>query len=122
MAKSPRPSKRRVVSRKCPKSAFAFKLTGEGRQIAALARKAQAEERGIGSAMRGYHARRQFDQRLAELADRVARKPRALRDDLLTLALAGKYAASARDTLIRAILRAGGMNPDAPHLKVRARR
>jgi len=102
--------------------ALALKLTGDARHIAALARKAQVEERDAGDAVRGYHARRQFDQRLTQLADRIARKPRALRDDLLALALAGRYAAGARDALVKAVLRAGGMNPDAPHFKVGARR
>ena len=72
--------------------------------------------------MRGYHARRTFDVRMTEIADRIAGKPRALRDDLLTLALAARYAAGARETLIKAILRAGGINPQAPFLRVGPRR
>ncbi len=67
--------------------------------------------------MRGYHARRMFDVRLTEIADRIAGKPRALRDDLLTLALAARYAAGPRETLIKAILRAGGINPQSPYLR-----
>ena len=61
-------------------------------------------------------------QRLTRLADRIAGKPRALRDDLLTLAMAGCYAAGPRDTLVKAILRASGINPQAPHLRVGPRR
>jgi leucyl aminopeptidase len=40
----------------------------------------------------------------------------------LTLAIAGCYATGARDTLVKAILRASGLNPQAPHLKVGPRR
>jgi hypothetical protein len=121
-AKPSKPAKRTTPPRKSRKPVITFKLTGEARQIAALARKSQAEERGIGGAVRGYHTRRQFDQRLTQLAARIASKPRALRDDLLTLAIAGWYAPGARDTLVRAILRASGISPQAPHLKVAAPR
>ena len=122
-AKASRPAKRTPAKRKSTKPAIAFRLTGEARQIAALARKSHAEEpKGAGGAMLGYQARRQFDQRLTRLADRIAAKPRALRDDLLTLAIAGCYATGARDTLVKAILRASGLNPQAPHLKVGPRR
>ena len=124
-AKASRPAKRTPAKRKSTKPAITFRLTGEARQIAALARQSQAEERkgkGGGGAVLGYQARRQFDQRLTRLADRIAGKPRALRDDLLTLAIAGWYATGARDTLVKAILRASGLNPQAPHLKVGPRR
>ena len=122
-AKASRPAKRTPAKRKSTKPAIAFRLTGEARQIAALVRQSQAEERkGGGGAMLGYQNRRQFDQRLTRLADRIAGKPRALRDDLLTLAIAGWYATGARDTLVKAILRASGLNPQAPHLKVGPRR
>jgi hypothetical protein len=121
-AKASRPAKRTPAKRKSTKPTIAFRLTGEARQIAALARKSHAEERGAGGAVLGYHARRMFDQRLTRLADRIAGKPRALRDDLLTLAIAGCYATGARDTLVKAILRASGLNPQAPHLKVGPRR
>jgi hypothetical protein len=122
-AKASRPAKRAPAKRKSTKPAIAFRLTGEARQIAALVRQSQAEERkGAGGAMLGYQNRRQFDQRLTRLADRIAGKPRALRDDLLTLAIAGWYATGARDTLVKAILRASGLNPQAPHLKVGPRR
>jgi hypothetical protein len=118
-----RPAKRAAVPRKSRKSPIAFRLTGEARQVAALARtKAQVDERGLAGAMRGYHARRTFDMRMTEIADRIAGKPRALRDDLLTLALAARYAAGARETLIKAILRAGGINPEAPNLRIGPRR
>lgn len=120
VAKTPRPSKRSPSVRKSAAPAISFRLTGEARHIVALARKAQLEERAVGSAVRGYHARRQFDQRLTLLANRIASKPRAMRDDLLTLALAGWYAPGARDTLVKAILRAGSINPQMPHLKVGA--
>ena len=118
-----RPAKRSTAPRKSSRPAISFRLTGEARQVAALARtKSQVEERGIAGAMRGYHARRTFDVRMTEIADRIAGKPRALRDDLLTLALAARYAAGARETLIKAILRAGGINPQAPFLRVGPRR
>jgi hypothetical protein len=121
-AKPSRPAKRSTPPRKSSKPTIAFKLTGEARQLAALARKSQTEERGITHAVRGYHARRQLDQLLTRLADRIASKPHALRDDLLTLAIAARYAAGPRETLIKAILRAGGVNPEAPHLKIGPRR
>jgi hypothetical protein len=122
-AKASRPAKRALAPRKSSKSPIAFKLTGEARQVAALARtKAHADERGLAGAMHGYHARRLFDLRMTEIADRIADKPRASRDDLLTLALAARYAAGARETLIKAILRAGGINPEAPFLRIGPRR
>jgi hypothetical protein len=121
-AKTSRPKKRTTAPRKSSKPTITFKLTGEARQLAALARQSRAEERGIGGAMLGYHARRRFDQRLTQLADRIADKPRALRDDLLTLAIAARYAAGPRETLIRAILRAAGINPEVPNMKVGPRR
>jgi hypothetical protein len=122
-ARSSRPAKRATAPRKSSKPVISFRLTGEARQVAALARsKAQVEERGLAGAMRGYHARRTFDTRMTEIADRIADKPRASRDDLLTLALAARYAAGARETLIKAILRAGGINPQAPYLRVGPRR
>ena len=122
-ARPSRPAKRPPAPRKSSKPAITFRLTGEARQVAALARtKAQVEERGLAGAMRGYHARRMFDVRMTEIADRIAGKPRALRDDLLTLALAARYAAGPRETLIKAILRAGGINPQSPYLRVGPRR
>ena len=122
MSKISRPVKPKHTARKSRKPPITFRLTGEARQIAALARKAQAEERAIGSAVRGYQARRQFDQRLTQFANRIAGKPRTLRDDLLALALAGRHAPGARDTLVKAILRTSGINPEAPHFKVGFRR
>lgn len=119
-AKASRPAKRPPVPRKSSKAAISFRLTGEARQVAALVRQSQVDERG--EAMRGYHARRVFDLRMSEIADRIAGKPRALRDDLLTLALAGWYATSTRETLIKAILRAGGINPQSPYLRIGPRR
>jgi hypothetical protein len=121
-AKASRPAKRPSAPRKSTKPGISFKLSGEARQVAALARTKQVEERGLAGAMRGYHARRTFDTRMTEIADRIAGKPRASRDDLLTLALAARYAAGARETLIKAILRAGGINPEAPFLRIGPRR
>jgi hypothetical protein len=122
-AKASRPAKRPSAPRKASKPGITFQLTGEARKVAALARtKALVEERGLAGAMRGYHARRTFDSRMTEIADRIAGKPRASRDDLLTLALAARYAAGARETLIKAILRAGGINPESPFLRIGPRR
>lgn len=111
MPKSQRPTKRVVSPRKTRKSAIAFGLTSRARHVMALARKASGEERGTTNAVQGYHVRQRLDEQITALAERIASKPLALRDDLLTLALAGWYAPGARPALVKAILRAGGIDP-----------
>lgn len=89
------------------------------RQIMTLVREAKAEERATRDPMQAYSVRQRLDQRLSALADRIAGKRLASRDDLVALALAGWYANGPRLALVRAVLRAGGIDPGAPHLKVR---
>ena len=123
-AKTSRPAKRSPAKRKSTKPAIAFRLTGEARQMAALAR-ARRRSRSAGRSPGRCAAIRAAAcsiVRLTGIADRIAGKPRALRDDLLTLAMAARYAAGPRETLMKAILRAGGINPQSPYLRVGPRR
>jgi hypothetical protein len=111
IASSPRPRKRVEMPRKTSSPA------ANARQITELVREAVAKERAAASATSAYHARRELDRRISALADRLADKPLAGPGDLLVLALAGWHAAGARQALVRAVLRAGGLNPKAPQLR-----
>jgi hypothetical protein len=91
------------------------------RQVMALVREAEAEERATNDFMQGYAARQRLEQRLSALAERIADRAHPSRDDLLALALAGWYAGGARQALVRALLRAGGIDPREPRLAVRRR-
>lgn len=90
-------------------------------EITALVREAEAEERAAADPVQAYHVRQRLDQRLSALADRIGGKADPSRDDLIALALAGWYASGARHALVRAILRAGGIDPGAPNLGMRPR-
>jgi hypothetical protein len=112
VAQAPRPARRIQTVRK-PRNPASSPW-----QIVALVRAAQAEERAAGSAMQAYSVRQRLDRQISALADRIADRPQTSRDDQLTLALAGWYATGARHALIRAVLRAGGINPSAPCLRM----
>ncbi len=90
-------------------------------EIMALVREAEAEERAAADPVQAYHVRQRLDQRLSALADRIGDKTNPSRDDLIALAFAGWYASGARHALVRAILRAGGIDPGAPNLGLRPR-
>jgi hypothetical protein len=90
-------------------------------QVMQLVHEAEAEERAAGDPVQAYHVRQRLEQRLSALAERVGAASNPTRDDLLALALAGWYASGARHALVRAILRAGGIDPAAPNLGVRPR-
>lgn len=91
------------------------------RQIMTLVREAKCEERATRDPMQAYSVRQRLDQRLSALAERIAGNRLASGDDLLNLALAGWYANGARLALVKAVLRAGGVDPGSPHSKVRGR-
>jgi hypothetical protein len=91
------------------------------RQVMALVREAEAEERATNDFMQGYAARQRLEQRLSALAERIADRAHPSRDDLLALALAGWYAGGARQALVRTLLRAGGIDPREPRLAMRRR-
>lgn len=86
-----------------------------------LVREAEAEVRATNDFMQGYAARQRLEQRLSALAERIADRAHPSREDLLALALAGWYAAGARQALVRTLLRAGGMDPREPRLTMRRR-
>lgn len=83
------------------------------RQILALVHEAKAAERAARDPMLAYSMRQRLDEQLSALAERIAGKRTPSPDDLLDLALAGWYATGARPALVRAILRAGGIDPDS---------
>ena len=91
------------------------------RQVLALVRESEAEERATSDFLGGYAARQRLEQRLSALADRIADRAHPSREDLLALALAGWYAGGARQALVRTLLRAGGMDPREPRLAMRRR-
>lgn len=90
-------------------------------QVMQLVHEAETEERAAADPVQAYHVRQRLEQRLSALAERVAEASNPTRDDLLALALAGWYASGARHALVRAILRAGGIDPAAPNLGPRPR-
>jgi hypothetical protein len=119
LGNSPRRAPQKRAPAKSRHRVLAFKLTRDARHIIALARDAEARERASGNSLHAYHLRRRREQLISALAERIAERPLACGDDLLTLALAGWYAAGARHTLVKAILRAGGIDPRAPHARRR---
>jgi hypothetical protein len=91
------------------------------RQVLALVREAEAEERATSDFLGGYAARQRLEQRLSALAERIADRAHPSHDDLLALALAGWYAGGARQALVRTLLHAGGIDPREPRRVMRRR-
>jgi hypothetical protein len=115
-AAKPRKPKRRAVTARQVRAPSV-----STRQIMKLVCEAKAEERATRDPMLAYSVRQRLDQRLSALAESIADKRLASGDDLLNLALAGWYANGARLALVKAVLRAGGVDPGSPHRKVRGR-
>jgi len=81
-----------------------------------LIRGSKVPTRG-GDSFTAYHRRQQLEERISTLADSVAGKAFIPRRDLIALALAGTSSAGARHALVRAVLRAHGLNPRQLHHK-----
>jgi hypothetical protein len=119
-----RKARRKRVPSRPKRSGAASGIRGASiatRQVMALVREAEVEERATNDFMQGYAARQRLEQRLSALAERIADRPHPSRDDLLALALAGWYAGGARQALVRTLLRAGGIDPREPRLAMRRR-
>jgi hypothetical protein len=91
-------------------------------EVMQLVREGETEERTAGDPVQAYQARQRLEQRLSALADRIGQTGNPSRNDLLALALAGRYASGARHTLVETILRAGGIDPAAPNPASHVRR
>jgi hypothetical protein len=94
-------------------------LSLRARQVLALVEQARAEERTASDPMQAYSVRERLDGRLSALAERMAANRFEGRDELVALALAGWFASGARATLVRAVLRANGIDVTGRHLKLR---